>query len=101
MTPDDAVTAVRQLKLMIKPGRKRHHSDVEDQNGALPSTYRDQSTIPKISERYTILLKDGVTTATIYPILSPLDIPIGLLHFLCDEYNMEIERGETLPYFIC
>jgi len=99
MTPDDAVTAVRQLKLMIKPGRKRHHSDVEDQNGALPSTYRDQSTIPKISERYTILLKDGVTTATIYPILSPLDIPIGLLHFLCDEYNMEIERGETLPYF--
>lgn len=50
-------------------------------------------------ERYTVLLKDGETTATIYPIRQPLDLPPGLLGFLCDEFNMEVERGDTLPFF--
>ncbi|KAI3406073.2 SPT10 [Candida oxycetoniae] len=52
-----------------------------------------------INDRYTILLKDGVTTATIYPISTYTRVPFGLLNFLCEEYNMEIERGETLPFF--
>lgn len=99
MIPDDAVAAVRQLKLASKLNRKRPYSELEDQSGTRMPAHSGQPMINKINERYTILLKDGVTAATIYPILSPLDIPIGLLHFLCDEYNMEIERGETLPFF--
>lgn len=54
---------------------------------------------PSIIDRYTVLLKDGETTATIYPIHSPTDLPPGLLAFLCDEFNMEIERGDTSPFF--
>ncbi|KAI5969594.1 SPT10 [Candida margitis] len=99
MTHDDAVAAVRQSKQVNKSNRKRHHSVLDDPNHETEVSSHSVTQPNKINERYTILLKDGVTTATIYPISSPLDIPVGLLHFLCDEYNMEIERGETLPFF--
>lgn len=46
----------------------------------------------------TILLKDGETTATMYPIPSNPDLlPIGLLAFLLDEFNMEVEKGDSFP----
>jgi GNAT superfamily N-acetyltransferase len=48
---------------------------------------------------YTVLLKDGETTATIYPIYNAEQLPPGLLAFLADEFNMEIERGDTFPFF--
>lgn len=54
---------------------------------------------PPHLDRYTVLLKDGETTATIYPIHSIGDLPEGLMAFLCDEINMEIERGETYQFF--
>jgi GNAT superfamily N-acetyltransferase len=60
---------------------------------------RPQLDYLNIIDRYTVLLKDGETTATIYPIQSPQELPPGLLGFLCDEFNMEIERGETSPFF--
>lgn len=48
----------------------------------------------------TILLKDGETTATMYPIpASPGLLPAGLLAFLLDEFNMEIEKGDSFPYY--
>ncbi|AMD19120.1 HBR219Wp [Eremothecium sinecaudum] len=48
----------------------------------------------------TILLKDGETTATMYPIRANPDIlPLGLLAFLLDEINMEIEKGDSFPYY--
>lgn len=50
-------------------------------------------------DRYTVLLKDGETTATIYPIQSADDLPPGLLAFLCEEFNMEIDRGDTNAFF--
>ncbi|CAH6721824.1 protein Spt10p [[Candida] jaroonii] len=50
-------------------------------------------------DRYTVLLRDGETTATIYPIFSVNELPDGLLAFLCDEMNMEIEAGETSTFF--
>lgn len=50
-------------------------------------------------DRYTILLKDGETTATIYPIHGGEGLPAGLLAFLCDEFNMEIERGDSVAFF--
>lgn len=63
-----------------------------------PPHYRPEFVVPDL-EPYTVLLKDGETTATIYPIGSVEQLPIGLLAFLCDEFNMEIERGETFPLF--
>ncbi|WEJ94036.1 Protein spt10 [Yamadazyma tenuis] len=54
---------------------------------------------PDRLDRYTVLLRDGETTATIYPIHSANDMPDGLLAFLCDEINMEIERGDSYPFF--
>lgn len=50
-------------------------------------------------DRCTILLKDGETTATIYPIQSTDALPEGLLAFLCEEFNMEIERGDSVAFF--
>lgn len=67
----------------------------------LPHHYRPQLEFNAVNDidRYTVLLKDGETTATIYPIYSAESLPPGLLAFLCDEFNMEIERGETFPFF--
>ena len=49
---------------------------------------------------HTILLKDGETIATMYPIPSYSDLlPLGLLNFLLDEFNMEIEKGDSFPYY--
>ncbi|OVF07682.1 putative l-azetidine-2-carboxylic acid acetyltransferase [Clavispora lusitaniae] len=66
-----------------------------------PAHYRPQLDYSPVSavERYTVLLKDGETTATIYPIQSPSELPPGLLAFLCDEFNMEVERGDTFAFF--
>lgn len=66
-----------------------------------PPHYRPQLEYSSVAviDRYTVLLKDGETTATIYPIYSVNELPPGLLAFLCDEFNMEIERGETYPFF--
>lgn len=66
-----------------------------------PPHYRPQLDYNPMSniERYTVLLKDGETTATIYPIQNNDGLPPGLLAFLCDEFNMEIERGDTFSFF--
>lgn len=66
-----------------------------------PPHYRPQVDYNPMSsiERYTVLLKDGETTATIYPIESTDGLPAGLLAFLCDEFNMEVERGDTFSFF--
>lgn len=48
----------------------------------------------------TILLRDGETVSTMYPIPgSPDLLPLGLLAFLLDEFNMEIENGQSFPYY--
>lgn len=67
----------------------------------LPAHYRPQLDYLPVSalERYTVLLKDGETTATIYPIQNADELPAGLLAFLCDEFNMEVERGDTFSFF--
>lgn len=63
-----------------------------------PPHYRPDVIVPDL-EPLTVLLKDGETTATIYPISATDQLPIGLLAFLCDEFNMEIDRGDTYPLF--
>lgn len=61
--------------------------------------YRADQPFTVLIPPFTVLLKDGETTATIYPIHSADQLPPGLLAFLADEFNMEIERGDTFPYF--
>ncbi|VEU19584.1 DEKNAAC100669 [Brettanomyces naardenensis] len=50
-------------------------------------------------ERVTVLLKDKETRATIYPIFDAAELPDNLLLFLTQEYNDEIARGDTQPFF--
>ncbi|GCE97486.1 hypothetical protein ZYGM_002301 [Zygosaccharomyces mellis] len=60
--------------------------------------YEDQILTPL--QPHTILLKDGETVATMYPVpANPELLPTGLLTFLLDEFNMEIEKGGTFPYY--
>ncbi|KAL2707642.1 Protein SPT10 [Kluyveromyces marxianus] len=48
----------------------------------------------------TILLRDGETVSTMYPIpANPGLLPVGLVEFLLDEFNMEIENGQSFPYY--
>lgn len=60
--------------------------------------FQDQTLTPL--QPHTILLKDGETISTMYPIPANPDLlPMGLLAFLLDEFNMEIEKGDSFPYY--
>lgn len=61
--------------------------------------YTPHYSTPYRIERVTIHLKDLDTTATIYPIFNINQAPVNLIHFLSQEYNDEIMRGDTLPFF--
>ncbi|SCU87690.1 LADA_0E05556g1_1 [Lachancea dasiensis] len=59
----------------------------------------DQTSVTHLHPQ-SILLKDGETTATMYPVPANAEqLPAGLLAFLMDEFNMEIEKGDSLPYY--
>ena len=65
-----------------------------NRKGDMPSTY-----ITPL-QPHTMLLKDGETIATMYPISAyPELLPMGLLAFLLDEFNMEIEKGDSFPFY--
>lgn len=61
--------------------------------------YTPHYSTPYRIERVTIHLKELDTTATIYPISNINEIPFNLIKFLAQEYNDEILRGDTLPFF--
>ena len=61
--------------------------------------YLPHYSAPYKIERVTVLLKDKETTATIYPIFYLEGLPDNLLLFLTQEYNDEISRGDTQPFF--
>lgn len=56
-------------------------------------------TTPYEIERVTVEIKEIGVTATIYPIKSVTEVPYNLISFLAQEYNDEIARGDTLPFF--
>ncbi|RCK63438.1 Protein SPT10 [Candida viswanathii] len=79
---------------------------MSDTNGASTTQSPQQETLTDVPttsgpliQPYKILLKDGITNAIIYPVYSPAELSSSLLEFLWDEYNMEIEKGETLTFF--
>lgn len=61
--------------------------------------YTPHYSTPYRIERVTIHLKELGTAATIYPITNVNQVPINLLNFLAQEYNDEISRGDSLPFF--
>lgn len=54
---------------------------------------------PQNIERVLIHIEDLATSATIHPISNVNDIPPQLLQFLFQEYNDEVNRGDTQPFF--
>ena len=63
-------------------------------------TIQDKSLVLTPLQPQTILLNDEETIATLYPI--PCDsslFPHGLLSFILDEFNMEISKGVSFPYY--
>lgn len=50
-------------------------------------------------ERVLIHIEDLSTSATIHPVSNLDDIPPQLLQFLFQEYNDEVNRGDTQPFF--
>ncbi|KAL5121113.1 Protein spt10 [Pleosporales sp. CAS-2024a] len=44
-----------------------------------------------------VTLRDRVTTATIIPFSAPVQVPLTLLAYLCDQLGREIEKGDTYP----
>ncbi|AHY78883.1 ADI_G0033120.mRNA.1.CDS.1 [Saccharomyces cerevisiae] len=78
------------------------HLQMAHQNSS--SEVRNEAAVPDQLltplQPYTILLKDGETIATMYPIPAYPDLlPLGLLNFLLDEFNMEVEKGDSFPYY--
>jgi GNAT superfamily N-acetyltransferase len=60
--------------------------------------FRPEELLPTLKP-ITVVLKDGETVATLYPVFSADQIPQGLLEYLCEELNVEIERGQTYPLY--
>ncbi|RCI17347.1 hypothetical protein L249_3134 [Ophiocordyceps polyrhachis-furcata BCC 54312] len=59
-----------------------------------PSSENMPGPLPKAR---CVTLRDGHTKATILPFTSPDRVPASLLEFLCDQFNKEIEAGDTYP----
>ncbi|CCK72343.1 Spt10p KNAG_0J02640 [Huiozyma naganishii CBS 8797] len=74
-----------------------------DGSGGAEITYfqhQQQQQFQTPLQPHTILLKDGETVATMYPVPSFQHLlPKGLLSFLLDEFNMEVVKGDSFPYY--
>ncbi|ANB15532.1 Spt10p [Sugiyamaella lignohabitans] len=68
-----------------------------DDPNQIPYPRPDDSILETIIKPITVLLRDGETVATLYPFFSPEEVPEGLMQYLSQEFNDEIERGDTYP----
>lgn len=67
---------------------------------ALPESPEEEEGFTTPLQPHTILLKDDETIATMYPIpCDPALFPKGLLKFIHEEFNMEIAKGSSFPYY--
>ncbi|KAH6615919.1 hypothetical protein B0J18DRAFT_446722 [Chaetomium sp. MPI-SDFR-AT-0129] len=53
--------------------------------------------IPPAIQPRQVTLRDRLTVATIVPVASRDDVPESLLRYLSDQFNKEIEGGDTYP----
>lgn len=66
-------------------------------SGEGPYPTVDNPQIPSSIFPRPVTLRDRVTVATLIPFFSPNEVPKGLLAYLCENLNKEIEGGDTYP----
>jgi hypothetical protein len=66
-------------------------------SGEGPYPTADNPQIPSSIFPRPVTLRDRVTVATLIPFFSPNEVPKGLLAYLCENLNKEIEGGDTYP----
>ena len=65
-----------------------------------PPPYSNNNPSPSIPTSITprlVTLRDRITTASLLPITSASEVPPSLLAYLCAQFNLEIEKGDTYP----
>jgi len=73
-------------------------SILENPDSRIPPPLHPASITPRLEPRRAVLLKDGQTRVTLYPIGNgPDSVPGDLVKFLHAEFSAEIERGCTYP----
>jgi hypothetical protein len=74
-------------------------SIMENTEGAIAPPTAHVQNAPRLQPRHAVLKKNGQNTPiTLYPVSGGADsIPKGLVEFLGEEFNAEIERGCTYP----
>lgn len=63
-----------------------------------PTAYFKTDMLVPDLEPIHVILKDGETPATLYPITSAEQVPEGLEQYMAEEFNLEIESGTTYPH---
>ena len=66
-------------------------------SGAPPYPTPLSSEIPSSITPRQVTLRDRITIASLLPFSSPSTIPPRLLAYLCQQLNLEIEKGDTYP----
>lgn len=66
-------------------------------SGAPPYPTPDNPQIPPTIAPIHVTLRDRITTATIIPIPHVQTVPPRLLNYLCEQFALEIEKGDTYP----
>lgn len=66
-------------------------------SGEPPYPTPQHNEIPDTIEPRHVTLRDRITTATLLPFSSAIQVPPNLLLYLSDQLNREIEIGDTYP----
>ncbi|KAJ2902279.1 hypothetical protein MKZ38_000745 [Zalerion maritima] len=62
-----------------------------------PPEYHHPPPLPLAIQPRHVILRDRQTLATVIPFASRYQVPQSLLSYLCDQFNKEIEGGDTYP----
>ena len=66
-------------------------------SGAPPYPIPDNPQIPPTIAPIHVTLRDRITTATIVPFAHVQHVPPRLLDYLCQQFALEVEKGDTYP----
>lgn len=66
-------------------------------SGAPPYPTPTNPQIPETIFPRQVTLRDRITIATLLPFSNPNHVPSSLLSYLCSQFNLEIEKGDTYP----
>lgn len=66
-------------------------------SGPPPYPIANNPCIPDSITPRLVTLRDRITTASLLPISTAAEVPLTLLSYLCAQFNLEIEKGDTYP----